>query len=199
MLTLEQILTGCKKRMKISRRYYDQKNGYEEKFEERIITIDIKPGTAEGNEYRFNELCDENLGSIPGDVVFTVETKPHLNFKRVNQSDLLYTALITKSEIDASNYDKNYFYRNVLEIPTLIVVDPTTKNQQPMEKLFLKNITNFEEDIKYPGLGLPLLMVDHDNKTESDNFENTIANQRGNLIVKFEIVSDDRKGNYYLK
>ena len=114
--------------------------GGKEHFEDQIITIEVKPGTIEGTQFRFVKHGDENIGTIPADVVFVARIKPHSDFN-VKGSSLIYTALVTKSE--AANGIE-------LEIPTL-------DQNGPIIYTF-KHVGNGKiPDKIFPDRGLPLI------------------------------------------
>ena len=92
-VSLEDLLKGCTKKMKLSRNVYDPSSG-QTKREEKIMQIQVKPGWKSGTKIRFEKEGDRKPNSIPADVVFVIKDKPHPLFKRENQ-DLIYTAKIS--------------------------------------------------------------------------------------------------------
>jgi DnaJ-class molecular chaperone len=50
--------------------------------EEIELTVDIKPGMADGETIKFDQIADEAVGHIAGDVIFTIKQAPHPLFKR---------------------------------------------------------------------------------------------------------------------
>jgi DnaJ-class molecular chaperone len=91
-VTLEDINTGCTKKMKISRMAV-QLDGTARK-EEKILNISVKPGWKAGTKITFPKEGDQIPGKIPADVVFIIRDKPHASFKREG-SDIKYTTKIT--------------------------------------------------------------------------------------------------------
>ena len=152
-------MKGCTKRLKINRSYFDSDG--EECFEDKIISIEVKPGTLAGTKFRYENCSDETPGIIPADIVFIACDKAHPEFVRKGGANIEYTALI---EFEAANGVE-------LEIPTLDENDKILlASKKPLNLSVTKN---------YPNRGLPLV---------------NNANKRGDLIVRFEIVSDDHKG-----
>lgn len=94
-VTLEDILKGCTKKMKISRRVLQQ-DGSSRK-EDKVLTINVKPGWKAGTKITFQKEGDQARNKIPADIVFIIRDKPHVNFKREG-SDIRYTAKITLKE-----------------------------------------------------------------------------------------------------
>lgn len=125
-VNLEDVNTGCSKKMKISKMVV-QPDGSARK-EEKILTINVKPGWKAGTKITFPKEGDQIPGKVPADIVFIIRDKPHTNFKREG-SDIKYTAKITlKEALCASGH---------LKVPTLLgevipisiqneVIKPTT-------------------------------------------------------------------------
>uniref|UniRef100_A0A8D8X8M5 DnaJ protein homolog 1 n=1 Tax=Cacopsylla melanoneura TaxID=428564 RepID=A0A8D8X8M5_9HEMI len=91
-VTLEDIVRGCTKKMKISRKVL-QPDGISRK-EDKVLTINVKPGWKAGTKITFQKEGDQGKNKIPADIVFIIRDKPHPLFKREG-SDLRYTAKIT--------------------------------------------------------------------------------------------------------
>lgn len=94
-VTLEDVNTGCQKKMKISKMVV-QPDGSARK-EEKILLITVKPGWKAGTKITFPREGDQIPGKVPADIVFIIRDKPHNTFKR-ESSDLKYTAKISLKE-----------------------------------------------------------------------------------------------------
>jgi len=94
-VSLEDIDKGCTKKMKISRNVIAP-DGSRRK-EDKVLTINVKPGWKAGTKITFPREGDQTTGKIPADIVFIIRDKPHPQFKREN-SDVRYTAKITLKE-----------------------------------------------------------------------------------------------------
>lgn len=94
-VSLEDVNTGCTKKMKISKMVV-QPDGNARK-EEKILQINVKPGWKAGTKITFPREGDQLPGKIPADIVFVIRDKPHASFKREG-SDLKYTARINLKE-----------------------------------------------------------------------------------------------------
>ncbi|XP_028302612.1 dnaJ homolog subfamily B member 1b [Gouania willdenowi] len=92
-VTLEEVLTGCTKKMKISRKRVNP-DRRTVRSEEKILEVQIKKGWKEGTKITFSKEGDETPTNIPADVVFVLKDKPHPVFKR-DGSDVVYTAKIS--------------------------------------------------------------------------------------------------------
>ncbi|XP_061536568.1 dnaJ homolog subfamily B member 1b [Phycodurus eques] len=92
-VTLEEVLSGCTKKMKISRKRVNP-DGRTLRREDKILEVQIKKGWKEGTKITFPKEGDETPTNIPADVVFVLKDKPHAVFKRDN-SDIIYIARIS--------------------------------------------------------------------------------------------------------
>lgn len=95
-LSLEEAFKGCTKKMKISRKVLNP-DGRSTRREEKVLTINIKPGWKAGTKITFQREGDQGVGTIPADIVFVVKDKPHSLFKREG-SDIKYVAKISLKE-----------------------------------------------------------------------------------------------------
>lgn len=95
-VTLEEINSGCVKKMKISRRVL-QPDGTPKK-EDKYVSISVKPGWKSGTKVTFQKEGDQTKGKIPSDIVFIIRDKPHPLFRREG-SDLRYTARLTLKQV----------------------------------------------------------------------------------------------------
>nr|XP_020511666.1 dnaJ homolog subfamily B member 1-like [Labrus bergylta] len=92
-VTLEEVLSGCTKKMKISRKRLNP-DRRTVRTEDKILEVQIKKGWKEGTKITFPKEGDERPTNIPADVVFVLKDKPHPIFKR-DGSDIVYTAKIS--------------------------------------------------------------------------------------------------------
>lgn len=102
-VTLEEINSGCVKKMKIARRVL-QPDGTPKK-EDKYVSISVKPGWKSGTKVTFQKEGDQTKGKIPSDIVFIIRDKPHPLFRREG-SDLRYTARLTLKQVSC----KHTFY-----------------------------------------------------------------------------------------
>lgn len=106
-ITLEEIYRGCTKKMKISRRVV-QSDGTTKK-EDKVLTINVKPGWKAGTKITFQKEGDQGRGKVPADIVFIIRDKPHPLFRREG-SDIRYTCKLSL---------KQALCGTVIEVPTL--------------------------------------------------------------------------------
>ncbi|CAF3587916.1 unnamed protein product [Rotaria sp. Silwood1] len=95
-VSLEEIATGATKKMKISRKVLNP-DTHTTRIEDKVLTIDIKPGWKQGTKITFPREGDQSPTSIPADIIFIIKDKPHPTFRR-DGSDIIYTAKINLKE-----------------------------------------------------------------------------------------------------
>lgn len=96
-VSLEEILNGCTKKMKISRKRLNP-DGRSARAEDKILEVQVKKGWKEGTKITFPKEGDETPTNIPADVVFVVKDKPHPVFRR-DGSDIVYPAKISLRDV----------------------------------------------------------------------------------------------------
>jgi len=96
-VSLEDVLHGTTKKMKITRKV-PSSDGQSMQLEEKILSIDVRPGWKAGTRITFAREGDQIPGSIPADIVFIVHDKPHRLFVR-DGSDIKYRAKIGLHEV----------------------------------------------------------------------------------------------------
>lgn len=108
-VSLEDITKGCTKKMKISRKVL-QADGTTKK-EDKVLTINVKPGWKAGTKITFQREGDQGRNKIPADIVFIIRDKPHQNFKREG-SDIRYTSKISLKQVIHINFlHFNYHFK----------------------------------------------------------------------------------------
>ncbi|XP_016115522.1 dnaJ homolog subfamily B member 1-like [Sinocyclocheilus grahami] len=95
-VSLDEVFTGCTKKMKISRKRLNP-DGRTTRSEDKILSVEVKKGWKEGTKITFPREGDETPSNIPADVVFVVKDKPHPVYKR-DGSVVIYPAKITLRE-----------------------------------------------------------------------------------------------------
>jgi len=94
-VSLEDLMTGCTKKMKITKKVF--KNDGSFATDEKILKIEVKPGWRAGTKITFAQEGDQVPGKTPADVVFVVRDKPHSVFRR-DGSNLHITRTLTLKE-----------------------------------------------------------------------------------------------------
>lgn len=96
-VSLEDIYKGATKKLKITHRVLNI-DGRSTRTEDKILTIDIKPGCEAGTKITFPKEGDQTPNNIPADVVFVIKDKPHSVFTREG-SDIRYKAKISLKDV----------------------------------------------------------------------------------------------------
>ena len=154
-VSLEDIAKGVEKKMKISRTVFDEMGN--QRNEEKVLTINVKPGWKAGTKVTFAREGDKIPGKVPADIAFIIRDKPHHTYTR-DGSNICYKHSLTLKEALCGS---------VAQIPTLDgkkvglnlldeVIKPTTvKRLQGYGLPFPKEpskrgdlVVNF--DIKFP-------------------------------------------------
>lgn len=91
-VSLEELLKGCTKKMRITRKVV-QSDGTVRR-EDKVLTIAVKPGWKQGTKITFPREGDQTGHNIPADIIFIIKDKPHPQFKR-DGADVRYTARIS--------------------------------------------------------------------------------------------------------
>ncbi len=90
-VSLEDISKGVEKKMKISRKVYDESGGH--RTEEKVLVLSIKPGWKSGTKVTFAREGDKVPGKTPADIAFIIRDKPHPVFAREG-SNIVYTCKV---------------------------------------------------------------------------------------------------------
>ena len=70
--------------------------------EDKILTINVKPGWKSGTKITFNQEGDQSPNALAADVIFIIRDKPHPHLKR-DGSDIKYTAKLSLKEALSGN------------------------------------------------------------------------------------------------
>jgi DnaJ family protein B protein 4 len=125
--TLEELFTGCTKKMKISKQLLDASGRSIPT--EKILAIDVKPGWKEGTKITFEKEGDEKPNEEPADIIFVLKEKPHARFKRVG-NDLHFTANLTlKQALTNPAVEVLTLENKKLKVTPNEVVTPQTKQR----------------------------------------------------------------------
>merc|ERR1712008_440226 len=74
-VSVEEIATGCEKKMKISRKVFREDGS--KTVEDKVLKIVVKPGWKAGTKVTFAKEGDQIPGKIPADIAFIIRDKPH--------------------------------------------------------------------------------------------------------------------------
>lgn len=93
-LTLEELYTGCTKRVKVTRRVMTNRGTNELQTVTEIIPVEITKGYYDGLMLTSTNSGDELPDMLPGDINFVIREKPHELFKR-EKEHLIYDCPIS--------------------------------------------------------------------------------------------------------
>ena len=99
-VALEDIYKGATKKMKITRKVLNP-DGRSTRPEDKVLTVEIKPGWKAGTKITFPKEGDQKPNNIPADIVFVIKDKPHNTFTR-DGSDLRYKANVSLRDVSIS-------------------------------------------------------------------------------------------------
>lgn len=91
-LSLEELYSGCTKKMKISRQVITPNHMTMK--EDKFVTVHVKPGWKAGTKVTFPKEGDQTMDKIPSDVVFVIGEKKHQHFER-DGNDLRHNVKVT--------------------------------------------------------------------------------------------------------
>jgi DnaJ family protein B protein 4 len=95
-LTLEELFTGCTKKIKVTRRVVDQASRQMVP-SEKILSVQVKPGWKAGTKLNYAGEGDEYPDGHRQDIQLIIEEKPHPIFRR-DKDDLHVTINLTLEE-----------------------------------------------------------------------------------------------------
>ena len=153
-LSLEELYSGCTKKMKISRNV-STADGFTTK-EDKIVSVDVKPGWKAGTKVTFPREGDQVQGKIPSDVVFIIGEKPHPKYQREGNNlrhkvpVSLRTALCGGT-VEIPKIDGTTVKRNLTRVVGPKTEETISGGGMPLSKKPSKRgdlIVNF--DIKFP-------------------------------------------------
>ena len=93
-LSLEEIATGCTKRIKITRQVLNE-DQRTTRPEEKILTIDVKKGWKAGTKITFPNEGDEKVGRLAADIIFIIRDKHNDYLTRDSSNNLIFNAKIS--------------------------------------------------------------------------------------------------------
>ncbi|KAF1318642.1 Dnaj subfamily b member, partial [Globisporangium splendens] len=99
--TLDQLYTGCTKKLKITRKVFDPATQQLHE-EQKILEVNVRPGWKDGTKITFEGQGDALPGRAPQDIVFIIKEKPHDKFKR-DGDNLIYRAKLSLKDALVGN------------------------------------------------------------------------------------------------
>ncbi|XP_005112000.1 dnaJ homolog subfamily B member 1 [Aplysia californica] len=134
LVSLEDILSGTTKKLKITRKVLNA-DGRSSRTEDKILTIDIKPGWKAGTKITFPKEGDQTPHSVPADVVFIIKDKPHPLFTR-DGNDVRHKVRISlRDALCGATVQVPTLSGRRISLPLNDVVKPTTQKRVQGEGL----------------------------------------------------------------
>ncbi|MED6169023.1 hypothetical protein PIB30_017389 [Stylosanthes scabra] len=152
--SLEDLYKGVKKKMKISRTVYDA-FGKSRNVEE-ILTIEIKPGWKKGTKVTFPEKGNQEPGVIPADLVFVIDEKPHILYRRDGNDLVIHQEITLLEALTGKTLDLTTLDGRSLMIPLTDIVKPGAEVVVPNEGMPIskepgkKGNLRIKLDVNYP-------------------------------------------------
>lgn len=133
--SLEELYTGCTKKLRVSRKLLDAQSG-RQVMTEKILTVQIKPGWRAGTKIRFPGEGDEMPDGQFQDIEFLLEVRPHPVYTR--EGDHLKTTVIISLNEALTGFTR--------KLVTLDGKELTISN---------KNITQPDQEMRFASRGMP--------------------------------------------
>ena len=166
MLTLEELYKGTTKKLKIGR---TTANG---RTEEKVVTIDVKPGWKKGTKVRFAGAGNEVSSGVSQDLVFVVDERSHPRFTR-NGDDL----------------------RLIQPLKLIDALDPP-KPGSPASRRKITTLDGRTIEVPLPSAGLGKTTISPGRTTrlagEGMPISKVKGTKRGDLVVEWNVEFPDR-------
>lgn len=172
--TLEELDLGTTKKMAITRKIHKKNNTVLN--EKKIYEIKIKAGWKEGTKITYENVGDiwEGSNRIPSDIIFVIQQIKHNKFTRENNNLVL--------TLDIPLIDSLIGYDNVIT---------TLRNEHI--KINSSSVIKPNQIITFNGKGMTIISKTWNNMAKNNNISQKYnINNRGDLIVKFNIIFPDK-------
>jgi len=119
-LSLEELYTGCSKKMKVHRRSMSSN-----RTPEQVLKIDIQPGWKEGTAITFNDEGNEISEGVFEDISFIVKEKAHPHFKREGDNLFFETTVPLVDALTGCKVDVPHLNGKIMRVNVKDVVHPS--------------------------------------------------------------------------
>lgn len=141
--------------MKITRKVLNP-DGQSVHVEDKVLSINIKPGWKSGTKITFPKEGDQSPGRVPADIVFIIKDKPHPKFKR-EAADIRYVVKISlKDALCGTSIQVPTLDKKTVPLTITDVIKPGTTRRITGQGLPLPKTPNrrgdllVEFDIRFP-------------------------------------------------
>ncbi|XP_072391406.1 dnaJ homolog subfamily B member 13-like [Diabrotica undecimpunctata] len=124
-LTLHEIYFGGVKKMKIHRLEFNNDERTVTEVKEHILNVPIKPGIKQKTEIVFPEEADQNPATIPADVIFIIEDRPHETFIREGDNLIMTADVCLEDALLGTTVTVDTIDHRTIRIPITDVVHPS--------------------------------------------------------------------------
>ncbi len=169
-VALDDIYKGCTKKMKITRKVLNA-DGRTTSIEDKVLTINVKPGWKSGTKITFPKEGDQSPNTVPADIIFVIKDKSNPHFRREGP-DLRYTAKLSLRDalcgttIQVPTLDKVTVPLQLTEI-----IRPTTVKRLPGQGLPLSKQPNRRGDLI---ISFEIKFPDHLNPATKEILKDTL-------------------------
>jgi len=120
--SLEEVYHGFVKRIQHARKTLAEDGSVSSDFVE--LTVDIKPGTAEGTRFVFESMGNKLPGHNAGPAVYTLSLLPHDRFKRQGDDLVHYVTLPISKALCGASLDITTLDGRKLTVPVAEIITP---------------------------------------------------------------------------
>ena len=124
--SLEELYTGLNKKVKITRQVLNE-DGRTTRTESEVKAFDVKPGWKSGTKITFEKAGDQMPGTVPADIVFVIQDKPHPLYKREGNDLVHHASISLKEALCGGTYRLKHLDGTTLQIPLDSVISPGSR------------------------------------------------------------------------
>ncbi|KAL5727684.1 hypothetical protein ACHQM5_000852 [Ranunculus cassubicifolius] len=152
--SLDELYKGVTKKMKIHREIADCRGSV--RTIDEILAINVKPGWKKGTKITYEGKGNEQPGTIPADLVFILDEKPHSVFKREDNDLVIKKSISLVEALTGHTINLTTLDGRNLRIPITDVVGPNSRHVVEREGMPISKDTSkkgnliIEFDIKFP-------------------------------------------------
>lgn len=148
---MEELLHGTTKKLKISRQVLNP-DGHTSRSEDKIVTINVKKGWKAGTKITFPKEGDQKPNTVPADIIFVIKDKPHEQFSRDADNNILTTVKISLRDaltghLEGMKVPVQTVDGKIIQIPLNDVIKPGARRRVKGEGLPLPKMQSQRADM----------------------------------------------------